>query len=143
MRLAGITVALLLGATANARADVFVPADPPPNRALCAAAAGDVVATGRFDRSSGRVFEVSEGGGAWRRLLKARVDACPAAAAAADGTVAIAVGHRLWVRRGGGVAAPLRARPHPTGPPGAPGGWGAGARPPPAPARAPPGRRPG
>src|SRR3954454_14174393 len=112
MRLAGVTGALVLGAAANARADVFVPADPPPNRALCAAAAGDVVATGRFARSSGRVFEVSEGGRAWRRLLKARVDASRAAAAAADGTVAIAVGHRLWVRRGGRFAAPIRLSQH-------------------------------
>src|SRR4051794_4076068 len=104
MRLAGITVALLLGATGSARADVFVPADPPPNQAACVAAAGDVIVTARLDRTGARDFKLSENGGAWRRLLRARVDDCPSAAAAADGTVAFAAGARLWVRRGGRLA---------------------------------------
>jgi len=125
MRLLGITFALLLGAAANARADVFVPADPPPRQAVCVAAAGDVVVATRFVRADVREISVSAGGGPWRHLVTARLTVCPSAAASADGTVAVAVGGRLWVRRGGRFAAPVQLGYGVSALTVAPGGWAA------------------
>jgi hypothetical protein len=62
-------------------------------------------------------------GGPWQRLASGLVNACPKAAAAADGTVAIASAGRLYVRRGGTFAAPVKLGYDVDDLAVAPGGW--------------------
>jgi hypothetical protein len=107
-----------------ARADVFVPADPPPLAATCVAAAGEVVVAARRVRHGRWQVSASESGGPWRRL--ARLDRCPLAAAAPDGTVGVAAGQRVLVRRPGGASwaqVALRSGVYPVDVAAAPGGW--------------------
>jgi hypothetical protein len=88
MRLA-IVLSLLLALTGEARANVFVPADPPPLPEVgCSSSAGDLVVAG----SKNELF-ASVAGGPWAPV--AGFDGCAVVATAADGTAAIV---------GGGVA---------------------------------------
>ncbi len=120
MRLLGITLAPPLLTASTARADVFIPDDPPASDASCAAAAGDVIVIGRAQEG---VIEVSVAGGPWLQLASGLIDACPKAAAAADGTVAIASAGWLYVRRGGTFAAPVKLGYDADDLAVAPGGW--------------------
>ncbi len=95
----------LLVLSASARADVFVPADPPPSPSDCPGGAGDVLVAG-----SSTQIDVSLAGGPFAPLEG--LAGCPLAAGADDGTAAI-VGLsegplQLVVRRGGTFGAPIR-----------------------------------
>ena len=115
MRLALILIALFTLSSGAARADVFVPADPPVLRsAQCVAGAGDVIAAGT---DPDKPVRLSVGGGGWRELAGLR--GCPVIAAAGDGTLAVAAesenpadrtsdGGSLAVREpGGAFGAPI------------------------------------
>ncbi|MDA0161237.1 hypothetical protein OM076_13240 [Solirubrobacter ginsenosidimutans] len=85
MRLALILIALFTLSASAARADVFVPADPPVLRsAQCVAGGGDVIAAGT---EPDKPLRLSVGGGGWRELPGLR--GCPVIAAAGDGTLAL------------------------------------------------------
>lgn len=109
MRVALILIATVI-LTGEARADVFVPADPTSAAKVkvgsesCAASAGDVAVTG-VESSRGWIVRVREGGGPWRRL--ARLESCPELHVAADGTAVIAAGEsgtgQISVREPGGT----------------------------------------
>ena len=97
-----ILIALLGLSAAGARADVFVPADP-PDAAIsdCATADGDVYAA----RSDGPA-QVRVGGGAPAAFDG--LNGCPTVVVAADGTAAV-VGEQpavMIVRRPGGAFGP-------------------------------------
>src|SRR4051794_14783813 len=90
-----------------ARADVFIPSDPPsPGPVRCAAAAGDVLAADVANAE----LRVSLAGGAWAALDG--LTGCPVLAAAADGSAAVAGEARdtgdalLRVRVAGGAFGP-------------------------------------
>ncbi|WP_157591962.1 hypothetical protein [Solirubrobacter soli] len=114
-----------------ARADVFVPADPPPLSGVrCAAGAGDVLAAAVGDSE----VRISLAGGPWTAV--GGLTACPTVAAAADGSAAlsgtdVATGDAvLRVRAAGGEFGPPIALGTTNGEPTvavAPGGWAAAA----------------
>ena len=108
----------------SARADVFVPDDPPPRDADCMTLAGDLAVASRGDDT----VELSAAGGPWRRL--AGLEPCPRLEVAADGTAAIVSDTKVVVRPpGGGFGAPVPiGRARATDVAVAPGGWVALAR---------------
>lgn len=86
MRLALVLILLLSLTGGEARADVFVPADPAPLPEVgCSSSAGDLVVAG----SENKLF-ASIAGGPWAPV--AGLDGCAAVATAADGTAAIVGG---------------------------------------------------
>ena len=119
---------LALAVCGSARADVFVPSDPPPlSGASCVAGAGDVLAASA-ESDGVRVLL----GGAWSLLDG--LTGCPAVASAADGTAAITgaafdTGDALLRVRvaGGAFGAPITLGPVREAPivAVAPGGWAA------------------
>src|SRR5262249_4653235 len=96
-----IALAALTFAAAPARADVFVPADPPPFvSGGCGGAVGDVAFTGRA-RGSGWRVRVRGADGAWSPAV--RLDECPSLRVGADGTVALMTRRSLLIRPPGGA----------------------------------------
>jgi hypothetical protein len=125
VRLALVLIALLT-LTGQARADVFVPADPPPlPGARCVTAGADVVAA-----EAGNALVVSVAGGPWQPI--AGLSGCPAVAAASDGTAAIVAsasdlgGSAIVIRPPGGAfgaRVPLGVSSEGPSVAVAPGGW--------------------
>ena len=109
MRIALFLIALL-ALTGEARADVFVPADPSTNVREtvgiepCASSAGDVAVKG-VQTLRGWNVSVREGSRPWRRLTG--LSSCPSLSVAADGTAAITAGEfgmgQLVIRDPGGA----------------------------------------
>jgi hypothetical protein len=104
-RVAGAAVLALALLGGEARADVFVPEDPPRSSRACANGSGNVVVALRRT-SRGRLdVVISEAGGRWRPLFGAsleRAAGCPSVVTAVDGTAVVAEGSRLAVRPPGG-----------------------------------------
>ena len=95
---------------APARADVFVPADPPSAAgqvATCRAVAGSVEVSSRTTPNGWRTL-MRSGGGAWTPVKG--IGGCPALTVGADGTVALTIESAIVVRsRGGAFHGPVAA----------------------------------
>lgn len=103
MRRAWAIALVVLGAAGEARADVFVPDDPPTHKVGCVTVAEGLVAVGREVGDNRTIVDVSEGGGPWRRFARVGIAlSCPSLAAAADGTALLGVEGRMFWRRPGG-----------------------------------------